>query len=508
MKSLDSINTFLNKFPHSDKAAAAYLNKAESLYRLGRINDSLYAYQKVITNFNTPEQGKNINRAYYGMARDYFKDSKFKQAIEIFKNIIRKSDDKILKIDSLIALADSYKIIADWHNALSQYSGILKIYPKNNYRDYIYFQIGTIMLRQNKFYEAISNFNKLENEFPASRFLPEAEYYTGFAYLTVGDFNKAAQAIGSFIAQYPRNYLIPKAYYLYGKSLMGKGNYQKALGPFLKVLAKPADNDTKELAYINIIQSYYLLSDFSRAIRQARNFLRLFTHSPKRSFIYLYLGRIYQHQAVFDKAEYFYEKVLEGHKASSAYREAVFSLGVLYMQKGFLSQAQSYFKMLDNGNGSLSFKAKLYLGDIYLQQDKKEKALDIYKKLAIGKSKIVHLALAKEAFLLEDMDEYSQAVKVFREVLTRYGDSARIRFALGLSLEKINRINEAIAEYLKIIYNFNIVGDKVKAYFRLAKIYERKRDFIKAKDMYQKIIATGRNEAKVARLRLNNLTSN
>ena len=505
--SLNSLSAFLDKFPRSDNAALAYLNKAESLYCLGRIRDALYTYRKIIDGFNTSLGEETVNEAYYGMGWCYLKSGEFTKSIEAFKNTISSTNDATVKMNSEVRIADVYMAANNLPKALAQYNKILKDYPNGSYGDYVYFQIGIIMLKQNKFYEAISNFIRIENKFPASRFLSDAEYYMGVAYLAVDDFDKAAQALGDFIAKYPHNHLIRQAYYLYGKSLMGKRDYSKALILFAKVLHNTTKKETKELAYIATIRSYYQLGNFNCAGHRARNFLKLFPHSLNRSLIYLYLGRIYQHQCAFDQAKYFYKKILEGHKTSSVYKEAILSLGVLYMRKGLFVLAQSYFKMLEPGNGSLSFKAKLYLADIDLQKDKRKLALDIYKELAQGKGKTARLALVKEAFLLKDMGKYSQVIKVFREVIAKYGDSARIRFALGFSLEKINKINDSIAEYLKVVYNFNAVGFKIKAYFRLARIYERQGNIAKAKNMYRKIIATGRGEAKVAQVKLNNLSS-
>ena len=367
--SLNSLSAFLDKFPRSNNAALAYLNKAESLYRLGRIKDALYTYRKIIDGFNTPLGEETVDEAYYGTGWCYLKSGEFTKSIEAFKNTIIGTNDATVKMSSEVRIADVYMAANNLPKALAQYNRILKDYPQGSYGDYIYLQIGIIMLKQNKFYEAISNFIKIENRFPASRFLSDAEYYMGVAYLAVDNFDKAAQALGDFIVKYPHNHLIQQAYYLYGKSLMDKGDYHKALVLFAKVLHNTTNKETKELAYIATIRAYYQLGNFNYAGHRARNFLRLFSHSLNRPLIYLYLGRIYQHQGAFDQAEYFYKKILEDYKTSSVYKQAILSLGVLYMRKGLFVPAQGYFKMLETGNGSLSFKAKLYLADIDLQKE-------------------------------------------------------------------------------------------------------------------------------------------
>ena len=74
-----------------------------------------------------------------------------------------------------------------------------------------------------------------------------------------------------------------------------------------------------------------------------------------------------------------------------------------------------------------------------------------------------------------------------------------------LLLGRSREFDESIEEYRKVVYNSTADRDKIKAYFRLARIYERKKMFHKAEEIYRNIIATGCPEAKVAKDRLDNI---
>jgi len=88
-------------------------------------------------------------------------------------------------------------------------------------------------------------------------------------------------------------------------------------------------------------------------------------------------------------------------------------------------------------------------------------------------------------------------------------------FYLGFCLEKAGRDKEAIESYFKVIYSSlsnesevmagNTENYKIKAYFRIARIYEKENNSRAAKKIYNEIIDLGPKEAKIARARLRKL---
>jgi tetratricopeptide (TPR) repeat protein len=200
---------------------------------------------------------------------------------------------------------------------------------------------------------------------------------------------------------------------------------------------------------------------------------------------------------------------------SSWGKEGLLSLGHLYWSKGDVEKAKGYFEKISRENTSLAQKAKLYLAKILAQQGNNAGALEIYEEMINLSSPASSVALLEKAFILKEQKKYAQAAEFFKRAKACGADSAEAQFSLGFCLEKSGLKREAIDEYLKLIYILSgpkqdaaLAEDKdyiVKAYFRIAKIYERDGQPREAEKVYRKIVELDTQEAKIARLRLKEL---
>ena len=140
--------------------------------------------------------------------------------------------------------------------------------------------------------------------------------------------------------------------------------------------------------------------------------------------------------------------------------------------------------------------------DILAQEGKVEEALRIYEKLANLKTPLAGVALFKKALLLKDLKEYKEAVSFFKKAMAKGIVQPRVHFSLGYCLEKLGRVEEALSQYFKIVYLFDDLDYKVKAYFRIAKIYERENKLDEAKQVYQRITQLQVAEAEIAKKKI------
>jgi tetratricopeptide (TPR) repeat protein len=108
--------------------------------------------------------------------------------------------------------------------------------------------------------------------------------------------------------------------------------------------------------------------------------------------------------------------------------------------------------------------------------------------------------------MFKQAKDYEQAVVSFRQASSGGADSLEAIFSLGFCLEKLGREEEAKNEYFKIVSDPVSQNDyKIKAYFRIAKIYEKENDLESAEEIYKKVVASGVEEAKIAKVRLEEL---
>jgi tetratricopeptide (TPR) repeat protein len=502
LTALEKFDIFLKRFPQSKLSANVYLNKAEILYEMGRINDAIYLYQYLLENFKTSKHKSILDKAHYGLAWCYLRSGKFKKAIEEFKNTLKYTDNPIVKISSQIQIADAYQEAKKFSEALEIYGKILKNYPNTIYADYIQFQIAMVFMKMKKMDEAYLALKTLERNFPTSKLLPEAKYYLAVSYFSLREYKEAEKLLEDLIKKYSQTELISKVYYLYGKCFFNEKKYEKALEVFETIKGKSKDKEIEELLYIDIGHTYLNLSLLEKAKKIWEEFLNKFPYSQYAGSVALYLGGIYEKEGEYRLAEKYYDKVIKNWPNSVWVKDAIFSLGHLHLSKGNLDKAYNYFEQLLSEDSPIALKAKLYIAKIYHLQQQDLKALKIYDELIKSNFSISKAALLEKAYLLKDAKRYLEAVNLFKKAIKLGLDSPKLRFYLGYSLEKINKNKEAIDEYFKVIYLFNENDYKIKSYFRIAKIYEKDKNYEGAKEIYKKLIKMKVKESNIAQGRL------
>jgi tetratricopeptide (TPR) repeat protein len=504
-QALEKFNDFLAKFRESKYFVTVYLNKADTLYEMGRVNDALSAYRYILNNFRGSEYGEVFDKALYGIAWCYLKTGEFKKAIEEFENTLKWTDNPIVKISSQIQIADAYQEAENYEQALDIYNTILKNNPNSIYTDYIQFQIGIVFLKTERLDEALLVLRNLKDNFPSSRLIPQAQYYLAVGYFSKQIYGESRALLSDFIERFPQNELVSKAYYLYGKCFFNEEEYSRALECFEKAIGQFKDNEIEELVYIDMGNAYLNLSLYDRAKWVWEDFFTKFPHSQYGGSISLFLGGLYEKEDDFTGAEKYYKKVLTDFSQSSYVAEAMLSLGHLYWQKGDLDKAGEYFEKLSSDDSPFSQKAKLYLAKVYTQRGENNQAIGVYDELIKSDLDISKGAILEKAFLLKEMKDYSAAIISFEDALGVGMDSARVRFSLAMCLEKINKNEEAIDQYFKVIYAFKDSDYRVKSYFRIGRLYEKASNNDAAKEIYEKIAGFDVKEAKIAKAKLKKL---
>lgn len=509
-KSLENLDAFLEEFPKSSFISTVYLNRAEALYEMGRVNDSLGVYTYILDNFI--QDLDILDKAHYGLAWCYLKKGEYKKAIAEFKETLKYTDNPVVKISSQMQIADANQEAGNYDSALEIYEEILKNYPNTMYADYIQFQIGLIFLKTMELENALLAFENLRRNFPSSRLIPEAQYYLAVGYFSQEDYSEAKSLLEEFSKLYPREELTDDAKYLYGKCFFNEGQYQKALDIFEEVAKSSKDKKIKELLFIDMGNAYLNLSKPQEAKDIWGQFLKQFPNSQYAKSVALYLGGLYEKEKNYAEAENYYSKAKQYQGVSPQSGEALLSLAHLYWRKGDYDEAEKYFKQAAKVESPIALKAKLYLAKLYAQQGKVDEALDIYDDLIESDSAISKAAMLEKAYLLKEMNNYAAAIVALQEVIESGVDSAKVRFYLALCLEKSARYDESIDEYFNVVYRFSPTKGSedwsIKSYFHIAKIYEKQGKTEAAKDIYEKIVQMGVDESKIAKEKLEGLSKN
>jgi tetratricopeptide (TPR) repeat protein len=513
-KALEAFDNFLKEFPQSKIITNVYLTKADTLYEMGRINDSLSVYKYILENFKSEQYADVLDKTHYGLAWCYLKKGEFKRGIDEFKNTLKYTNNPIVMVSSQIQIADAYQEASNFSQALDIYNEILKNNPTTIYADYIQFQIGMIFLKTKKLEEALMAFKNLQKNFPSSKLIAQAQYYLAVGYFSADNYQDAQILLEEFMRKFPQSDFLGRAYYLYAKTFFNEKKYDKALEVFKTAIGKLDDKEIEELLYIDMGNCYLNISAYDKAKKVWEDFLAKFPNSSYAASVALYLGGLCEKEENWAEAEKYYKLVLENYSESSVAAEAILSLGHLYLIKQDNEKAEAYFKKVSLSDSPLALKSKLYLAKIYIQKGLSHDALSLYDELINSSSNISKVAKLEKAFLLKDIKQYDQAAVLFKKVVDSGIDSPKIRFTYGTCLEKLEQNKQAIEEYFRAAYMFGSGADndkedhsdyKTKAYFRIAKIYDRENNIEAAKQIYKKIIGQESEESKIASERLREL---
>jgi len=498
---------YLENFSSSRYAPNMMLNRADSLYEMGRINDALFSYKKILNTLESRDFKTILDKAHYGLAWCYLKVGEFKKAIDEFRKTLKFTDNPVVRISSQIQIADAYQEKEMFDLALETYNRILKDYPDNFYADYIQFQIGMVFLRNNRLNEAKLSFRSLGKNFPSSNLVPQAEYYLAASYFSEGEYDKTREILELFLEKFPRHSLVERVRYLYGKCFFNQGLYQPSLEILKKTLAASRDKEFQQLISIDIAYAYLNLARYEEAEQVFSQFIVKFPDSQYASSVLLKLGALAEQGKDFVRAEQYYFRVIDEYPGHSISDEALNSLAHLYWEQDRLEEARDFFaKTGKSGNSRLAAQSRVYLAEVMAEQGETEQALKILDEVSVaGENSLAALALVKKGSILKEMREYEAAVQVFDKALEKGIDDVQIHFSLGHCLEKLGRDKDALQQYFKMVYLFDDVASKVKAYFRIARIYEKQDKTGEAESIYREIIGFKVEESKVAQEKINEL---
>lgn len=500
---LKELELFLTHYPESKYRVNAMMQRANLFYKTDNLDKAIVIYQNLLT-----ENKQNIeirDKAYYGLAWCYLKKGEFERAIKQFKNTLEYTSNPTVRLNTQIQIADAYQEGQESETALTMYNDILHTYPNNIYTDYIQLQIGMIFLKLGNISQATLAFKNLISNFPSSKLIPDANYYLAMCYFSQTDYNEAGLILKKFIDSFPYNPLYVNSYYLYGKCFYNIQDFSKALAIFTQIKDKFPHKDIEDVIEIDIANAYINLSQIEEAKKIWKKFVITKPNSSYLGYVILQLGSIHEQENNFKEAESYYEKIINEFPNSQWLSEAQFSLGHLYLSENMLDQAKGLFEKVAKENSAVAIKAKLFLAKVFDQQNDFTHALGLYDEILNNPSGVSKAAIIDKSLLLKKLNRYPEAIESFQAAVKQGVTSAEIHFSLGLCYEKVNEPKNAIDEYFKVVYQFGKNDFTTKAYFRVAKIYEKENNMIAAQEIYRKIVKMNIAESKIAKLRLTDL---
>ncbi|OGX45173.1 MAG: hypothetical protein A3G38_04690 [Omnitrophica WOR_2 bacterium RIFCSPLOWO2_12_FULL_51_8] len=486
----------------------AYLGKADAFYNAGRFQESAAVYTEALKKEELKEvSGEMRDKLHYSLAWAYLKQGEFKEAIKEFQKIARTSEDKTVKASALCQIGDAYQDSGDYPKAQETYDAILKDYPDSFYSDYVQYQLGLALLKSSNYDGAVLSFLSLKKNFPASKLLDDAAYALGLAYFQKQDYDSSLEVFKKFQGEFSDSNLKPQALYLFGSSLYNLGKFNEAIAVFKHIAgAYGQDTELAQKAEYEMADCFYQLGNEQEAIARFKRLRAKYPASTLTAEIMFWLGGYYYRHNDFELARRYFSSLTQDFPQSNLVSDAYYALASSFEEEGRHEEAVNNFrKVVALGKPDLSAQAAVAIADIYGKTGKEDSALRAYKEILGGGAALDNIIYPKIAELYFKRADYSAALEFYRKALSiaPVKEVPAIQLKIGEVLQAQGKTQEAIEEYLKCAYLYPADnGFAVKAFLRVAKIYEDKENFKEAQGIYRKIVSLNTAEAKYARERM------
>ncbi|MBF0571606.1 MAG: tetratricopeptide repeat protein [Candidatus Omnitrophica bacterium] len=509
-KALILFSDFIGTYPQSSHWIQGYLGRANVFYLLKKYEEARMDY----LHLEGQKEPDIFVKCRFGLGWCELKLGHQAEAISRFQEVFEHSRDVEARANALIQMGDVYQESNQWDNAAGMYERVRKMYPNNAMMDYVLYRQAIAFLKSGKIDASLVNFKSLRDGFSDSKYLEDINYYMGVISFKKGDWRQSAQTMSLYLKSltHPSEFT-PEANYILALSRLNLKQPEDALGVFQKILRLyPNDINIAKNADIGIAKCQFELGQDREAVKRFKIIAYKYPNTEEAFESLLWLAQHYLKNADADSAIEYYKLITDEFPESPQIDQIHYELGQAYEIQGKSDEALEQYKAISGRDELLKGKTMLAIAGIMSKDMDPHRAIAAYESIIATSADHAGEAYLKLGQLYRNTQDYEKEVEVYQKALaSRQGqiDRAQVQFNLADTLELMSRTEDAIAEYLKIpdLYP-NKQAWVVKAYLRVAKIYEEGEDWQGARVTYQKIIQLKTPEATFAQERLDWIKNN
>ena len=246
----------------------AYLNKAEALYQLGRLNDAMAVYFQIVYGQGADVDRDIIRKACYGIGWCFYKNNDIKSSLKWFERSLNGIDDS-LSYSASLQMAQIYHRTGDIARANDIYSRFVSQDKYKDRRDHLLSQYCGLLLEAKEVDKALDIFFLLNKEFPASDLLPEIRGAMAAACFDRALECKENKDMRGAIKYYERAMAAglddARLRFELGGSFEAVGQFENAAVHYRDMIYKKGDNPYRLKAYFRLAQCYEAVRDSAKA---------------------------------------------------------------------------------------------------------------------------------------------------------------------------------------------------------------------------------------------------
>lgn len=423
-------NKYQDALPYFSKASELYNNKtitnralfwkAESLSELNNYQEASYYYSSFVKNTNNKKLAEYAD-GIYGLAYTSFQQKRYEDALAYFTDYVAISKNPAKKRNAVLRIADCHFVNKTYWSALENYNQVIKAnqgqvdyamhqkalaygflgkneqkketlkeiqttFTRSAYLDDSYYQLGNLLVNQNKNAEAIKVFDELISKYPKSPLVVKAKLKKGIVLFNSNENQASVTVLRDLVASYP-----------------GTGEAVQAVKMAEQVYKEMDRVDlyaawVKKIEFVNIsdqdidrsmfeaAENKYLANDLKAAITSCKKYLINFPQGLHALTAHFYLAQAYYNSGNKENAIPEYQEVLKVN--ANEYTEVALNrLSQIYLEKEQWNLASTLLLQIENDatNTQNIVYAQSNLMKFYYKENKFAKALDYTQKVLDNK---------------------------------------------------------------------------------------------------------------------------
>lgn len=501
-KALVEYQNFLETFKSGADLVQAYRGKGEALFNLGRYQESARAFDLALESNRNPGDREQLRLR---SADAVFAAGQFKAAADIYGSIVSSCPESPVARTALFRKAECLVQTGDLDEAYALFWQIYDGDPHDGLSARALLRVADIMLERGLLRAADDIFIWIGADY-ADTLLSRATYGRGIVSYRARRYEEALKYFDRIAAI---------------ASASGRG------APRSPEMQPDGEDEVAPSAAYMGARSCFMLNRNDEARRRFREVVSAFPQSPRAPEAMFWLGEQEYNSGAFAESEQTFRQLAERYPQAPLADDAVYRAGRAALMQNEFKRARDWFSLLVKRYPSSSLRAetRFYQGIALCELGQFDAAILIFGEIMkqYPDHPVLEAAMFKKAdcqFVLgsEEAKRYEEAVADYQAVLDRPECSSASRlqakYKIGRCYEKLNRFDEALAQYLQVVYAYGRDNDGarisdlwfVRAAFAAGDILEGRQQWRKAANVYERVVEAGvpagaDAEKRIARLR-------
>jgi tetratricopeptide (TPR) repeat protein len=433
----------VNSKDDSLQAQARYYGSL-SLYRMGRNQDALTAYEKFVGDFPS---SPFMTGAYFDMGSIHSKLKEYDAATQNYELAIQNAKDDITKGQIQFEIGNNYFTAEDYQMAINAYKKLMETYPSDTN-------------------------------------IAEARYYIAESYWWLKDYQNGLQTYTEVLDKEPSGPHAVECMFRIGQCNYQLGNKELALEWYDKIINNYPDSP---LVKDTVYEKLWALGDLKRydeVEKVGREYIEKYKKDPTYDVAaaetQMKLGDIKYDAGNYSSASDEYLLVVSDYSNLPKFDP--------FKARSLLQSGTAYYTMAENSNWDEAMLRKA--ADSYEQLlNSYERNFDKEKRAFEGReeyitSAVINLGLAYST--LKEIDKANQTLSMLPKTNPEYGRAVYLR---GKALADSGRTDEAMVAYREMVNNKGLSQDwRSRAAIELASNLTKAGRFQEALTEYQNIV--------------------